>query len=102
VEPKLHRFSRQEESIMNWTPFVIAWVALGVATAGLALYRKLLTMKEDDYIHIEDWRAPEVTKQEVAARRFHSIDRLGETLTITTVAAGVCLAVAYAAVALLH
>jgi hypothetical protein len=28
-----------------------------VATLGLALYHKFLTMKEDDYIHVEDWEA---------------------------------------------
>ena len=80
---------------MNWTPYLIVWICLGVATLGLALYRKFLTMKEDDYIHVEDWKAGEVAKQEAAAHRFRSVDRWGEALTILTTAAGLALAVAY-------
>lgn len=80
---------------MNWTPFLIAWICLGLATAGLALYRKFLTMKEDDYIHIEEWKAPDVAKQEITARKFDSIDRYGEALTVLTVATGLALAIAY-------
>ena len=52
-------------------------------------------MKEDDYIHVEDWKAGEVAKQEAAAHRFRSVDRWGEALTILTTAAGLALAVAY-------
>jgi hypothetical protein len=84
---------------MNWTPFLAIWICLGAVTLGLALYRKFLAMKEDDYIHIEDWKTTDVEKQEVTARRFHAIDRWGETLTIVTVAAGLLLAIAYLYVA---
>lgn len=84
---------------MNWTPFLAIWICLGAVTLGLALYRKFLAMKEDDYIHVEDWKATDVEKQEVTARRFHAIDRWGETLTIVTVAAGLLLAIAYLYVA---
>lgn len=80
---------------MNWTAYLIVWICLGVATLGLALYRKFLTIKEDDYIHVEDWKAGEVAKQEAAARRFHAIDRWGEALTILTTLAGLALAVGY-------
>ena len=85
---------------MNWTFFVAAWICLGVATLGLALYRKFLTMREDDYIHIEQWRAPEVEQQQAMARKIHSIDKYGETLTILTLLGGLALAIAwiYAAV----
>jgi hypothetical protein len=80
---------------MNWTPYLIVWICLGVATLGLALYRKFLTMKEDDYIHVEGWKAAEVAKQEAAAHKFHAIDRWGEALTILTTVAGLVLAVGY-------
>jgi hypothetical protein len=80
---------------MNWTPFVIAWMCLGVATLGLALYRKFLAMREDDYIHIEGWRAPQVAAQETMAHKMHAIDRVGETLSVLTVVAGLALAFAY-------
>ena len=84
---------------MNWTPFLAIWICLGAVTLGLALYRKFLSMKEDDYIHVEDWKTTDVEKQEVTARRFHAIDRWGETLTIVTVATGLLLAITYLYVA---
>jgi hypothetical protein len=34
------------------TQLVIAWIALGAVTLGLALYRKALAMREDPYVHI--------------------------------------------------
>jgi hypothetical protein len=85
---------------MNWTPFVIAWMCLGVATLGLALYRKFLAMREDDYIHIEGWRAPQVAAQETMARKMHAIDRFGETLSVLTVLGGLVLAFAWVYAAL--
>jgi hypothetical protein len=80
---------------MNWTPYVIAWMCMGGATLGLALYRKFLAMKEDDYIHIEEWRTTEVAKQETMARKIHAIDRYGEVLSILTVVGGLILSFAY-------
>lgn len=87
---------------MNWTPFVIAWMCLGVATLGLALYRKFLSMKEDDYIHIEGWRAPQVAEQETMAHKMHTIDRVGEALSVSTVLTGLILAFAYVYAILNH
>jgi hypothetical protein len=84
---------------MNWTPFLAIWICLGAVTLGLALYRKFVTMKEDDYIHVEPWETAEVAKQQTTAHRVHTIDRWGEGLTIVTVAAGLLLAVAYLYVA---
>jgi hypothetical protein len=80
---------------MNWTPYVIAWMCLGVATLGLAVYRKFLAMKEDDYIHIEEWKAGEVVKQETMAHKMRSIDRYGEALSVLTVLGGLVLGIAY-------
>jgi len=85
---------------MNWTPYLIVWICLGVATLGLALYRKFFTMKGDGHIHVEDWKAAEVDKQESAAHKFHAIDRWGEALTILTTVAGLALAVTYVYAAL--
>ncbi len=80
---------------MNWMPYVIVWIAVGAGTLGLALYRKFLAMKEDDYIHIEAWRAPEVNAQQVMAKRMHAIDRWGETLSVLTLVGGLVLALAW-------
>jgi hypothetical protein len=80
---------------MNLTPYVIAWMLLGAGTLGLALYRKFQTMKEDDYIHIEPWRAPQVAAQQTMAHKFHTIDRVGELLSVLTVLGALALAFAW-------
>jgi hypothetical protein len=80
---------------MNWTHYVIAWICLGVATLGLALYRKFLSRKEDSCVHIEGWKAPQVAAQENMAHRMHLIDCLGEALSVLTVFAGLVLAFGY-------
>jgi hypothetical protein len=37
---------------MNLTLYVVAWALLALAVLGLALYRKLATLEEDDLIHL--------------------------------------------------
>ncbi len=76
---------------MNLTPFVIAWICLGVATLALAAYRKFLSTHEDDYIHAEDWARAVTERQVAAAHKFEVIDRWGEGLTILMAVAGVVL-----------
>ncbi len=76
---------------MNLTPFVIAWICLGIATATLAIYRKLLSMREDDYLHIEDWNEAVVAQQTALAHKFDIIDRWGKALTVVVVVAGAVL-----------
>ncbi len=85
---------------MNFTPFIIGWVCLGVATLGLAAYRKFLSTYEDDNLHIEDMGV--TAKQFESARRFHTIDRWGEGLTILLAATGVILGGIYLYIAWMH
>lgn len=80
---------------MNLTPFIIAWLCVGVATAALAVYRKFLSTHEDDHLHLADWSAAATTKQAASARRFKVIDHFGEGLTILTAVSGVVLGAIY-------
>lgn len=85
---------------MNWTPYMIVWICLGVATLSLALYRKLLANKEDDCLHIDAWQEPKVAQQVTVARKLHTVDLYGETLSVVTVLGGLILGIAYVYVAL--
>jgi len=76
---------------MNLTPFVIAWICLGVSTLGLAAYRKYLSTHEDDYLHVEEWAKPVTDQQTAAARKFERIDRWGEGMTVLMAVTGVVL-----------
>ena len=77
------------------TPIVLIWVILGVATLGLALYRKLITANEEDLVHLADGEQRQIPAQVTLARKLDQIDRLGKILTIVTLALGVAIGVAY-------
>ena len=80
---------------MNFTPYVVLWVLFGLVTTGLALYRKLVSMKEDVYLHLGPVGAQAIPKQVASAGKLNVIDRWGETLTVATVAFGLILAAVY-------
>lgn len=77
------------------TQLVIAWIVLGVATLVLALYRKMLSMREDVYVHIAEGEQRAIPQQVNTFRKIGSVDRWGITLTIITAVLGLALASAY-------
>lgn len=80
---------------MTLTPFVVVFLTLVFATAGLAVYRKLVTLREDDYLHLDDGEAKLIPQQVATARRLHSLDFWGETLTVLTAVSGLLLVAIY-------
>ena len=80
---------------MNLTPIVIVWAVLGLATLGLALYRKIMTMQEQDVVHLGPGEETEIPKQVELAKKLVSVDRWGKTLTVITVLFGLFLAGGY-------
>ena len=77
------------------TAFVIFWAILGTATLALALYRKFVSMREDDYLHLSAGEERYIPQQ---VRTFHTlgvIDKWGVTMTIVTVVMGLGLAALY-------
>jgi hypothetical protein len=81
---------------MNVTLYIILWSALGLVVLGLALYRKLITMhEEDDLIHLAAGEERLIPQEVALAGKLDKIDRWGEILTILTVASGLIIAAAY-------
>jgi len=77
------------------TTFVIFWAILGVATLALALYRKFITMREDDYVHLAAGEERLIPQQVATFKKIGAIDRWGITMTIVTVVLGLALAGLY-------
>ena len=77
------------------TPLVILWFVIGLATAGLALYRKLLSMHEEDIIHLSPGEEALIPKQVEMANKMDAIDTWGKGLTIATVALGLVVGAIY-------
>jgi len=82
---------------MNFVPFVILWILLGLTVLTLFVWRKTVSSKEDDNLHLVDGGA--VTKsseQEEVARKLDLIDRWGKIVTVVAVVYGVILGGLYA------
>ena len=77
------------------TALVIFWTILGVATLALALYRKFVSMREDDYVHLSAGEERLIPQQVATFKKIGAIDRWGITMTIVTVVLGLALAAFY-------
>ena len=77
------------------TQLVAVWTVLGLATLGLALYRKVLAMREDPYVHLDEGEQRMIPQQVATFHKIGTVDRLGVTLTIITAVFGLALAAAY-------
>ena len=80
---------------MTLTPFVVTFLVLVFLTSALAVYRKLVTLREDDFLHLDDGEAKLIPQQVATARRIHSLDFWGEALTVLTAISGVLVVVIY-------
>ena len=77
---------------INLFPFAILWGILVLVVACLALYRKLVSRQEDDYIHLDSAVA---AHQAVVDRKLTSIDRWGKSLTVAAAVYGLLIGGAY-------
>ena len=80
---------------MTMTSLLVLEIAVGFATIALALYRKFLSMHEENIIHLGPGEEAYISKQVSLTRKLHRVDRWGETMTVLTAAGGILLAVLY-------
>jgi hypothetical protein len=82
---------------MNFIPFVIVWGLMGAAVLALFIWRKVVSSKEDDNIHVLDGGSAEKSAEQFAvAQKLDYIDRWGKITTVVAVVYGVVLAGVYA------
>src|SRR5579863_6585231 len=81
--------------VMTFTPFVIAWACLAVAVIGLAIFRNLTALHEDDHLHLSESERGLIPQQMATFKQIDKLDRWGRMLTIVTVASGLVLASIY-------
>lgn len=77
------------------TPLMVLWFVFGLATAGLALYRKIVSLKEEDYLHLGSGEEGQISEQVAMDRRLSAIDTWGKGLTVATVVLGLAVAGIY-------
>ena len=73
------------------TPFLFFWVILGFATLGLALYRIVLALHEDDYVHLAAAEQRLIPGQVASFHKLALVDRWGICLTVATTVFGLAL-----------
>lgn len=80
---------------INLMPYTVIWACIAGAAILVALYRKLLTRNEDDYLHVAEGEAKAIPQQVAMAQKLDVIDRWEKILLIATVVTGLALGGAY-------
>ena len=80
---------------MGFTPYVVTWSVFAVVVLGLALYRNIMSLHEDDNLHIAAGEEKLIPQQVAFHQVMDKIDHWGEALTAVTVAGGLVLAATY-------
>lgn len=76
----------------NLLPYAIFWAVLALVVLTLIVYRKSVSSREDDSIHLEGTMPAE---QVALAHRLALIDRWGKSLTVVVAVLGVVLGAIY-------
>ena len=77
---------------MQLTTYVVVWSCLVIIVLALALIRYLVSLHEDDNIHLSSSQKGLITKQIVFFEHLDAIDRWGNSLTVVTLLGGLILA----------
>jgi hypothetical protein len=78
---------------ISFVPFTVIWALLAIVVLALLVYRKLVSSKEEETLHLAD--ATEANHQAVIGQKLEWIDKWGKLLTVVAVVYGVLLAAAY-------
>lgn len=66
------------------------WGAMALLVIGMVFYRKVLTEREDDTIHLVDGDT-HVDEQAVLAKKVEAVDKWGKILTVVLVVSGLAM-----------
>jgi len=78
----------------SFISFVVVWSIMAAVVLAMVVWRKIVSSKEDDNIHMTDGGA--IAQQQVQlSHKLDQIDKWGKTLTIITLVFGVVLAAFY-------
>jgi hypothetical protein len=80
---------------IDFTPAVVIWVVLAIATLALALYRKLVSSGKRDLIYLGPGAERLLPQQVELAGKLKTIDHFGKSLTVITLAIGLIVSLAY-------
>lgn len=80
---------------MTYTPFTVLWVLLAVVVLALIAYRKIVSNKEDETLHLGSGAEAVPAQQAAIAHKLDVIDKWGKLLTVVAVVYGLLLLAVY-------
>jgi len=78
---------------INFTPWMILWAALALAVLVMAGYRKIVSVREDETLHLVN--PSESARQVATSHKLERIDKWGKLLTVVAAIYGLLVAIAY-------
>ena len=75
----------------TFVPLLALWSALALVVIVLAIYRRMISSHEDDFLHVRDDASSVVAEQGAVAHKLEVIDKWGKTLTVITLVIGAAL-----------
>ena len=78
---------------INFTPWMILWAALALAVLVMAGYRKIVSVREDETLHLV--KPSESTRQVAISHKLERIDKWGRLLTVVAAIYGLLLVMGY-------
>lgn len=73
----------------------LVWVALTLVVIGIYTYRYIVSLKEDDILHLAETEAPLIIEQNALDARLSRLDRWARQLTMVDVGLGALLAAVF-------
>ena len=78
---------------INFTPWMILWAALALAVLAMAGYRKIVSVGEDETLHLVN--PSESARQLAIFHKLERIDKWGRLLTVVAAIYGLLLVLGY-------
>ena len=78
---------------IDFTPFTVIWGLLALVVLAMAGYRKAISVKEEETLHLTD--PVETNHQVQIAQKLEVVDKWGKLLTVVVAAYGLLLLIAY-------
>ena len=78
---------------INFTPWMILWAAMALAVLVMAGYRKIVSVREDETLHLVN--PSESARQLAIFHELERIDKFGKLLTVVAAIYGLLLVMGY-------
>jgi hypothetical protein len=78
---------------INFIPFTVVWAALAVVVAAMAGYRRSISVKDDESLHLTN--PTDTVHQIEIAHKLDVVDKWGKLLTVIAAVYGLLLVLAY-------